>query len=139
MKRLPDWERRLAEHFARSAVKPFAWGVNDCATNACDAVLAMTGEDPILGLRGTYSDEAGALKIIGEDLGEFAAGIAKSIGAKEVRPTFARRGDVVLVDNRDPRHALGTVDHTGRCALCVLEKGLLRVGMQRWLRAWQIG
>lgn len=139
MKRLPNWERLLADHFAAAGSKPFAWGVNDCGMSVGDAILAITGIDPIPGLRGEYSDETGALGLVGEDLGAFAADIAKAIGADEVRPTYARRGDVVLVDNRNPKHALGVVDHTGRFALCVGDGGLIRVRMHRWLRAWKIG
>lgn len=81
----------------------------------------------------------------GGDLGTLAAAIAESHGMAEVRPSFAHRGDVVLVDNALPRRgaapsrALGTVDLSGRYAWCVGEQGFVRVPMRRWLRAWHVG
>lgn len=136
--RLPDWERRLAAHFERSHIRAFAWGVFDCALAACEAVEAVTGTDPGKSYRGKYTSGAEASTITDNDLGEFAAGVAKAAGFAEVAPTFARRGDLVLVDNGDPAHALGTVDLTGRFAWCAFERGFIRFSIDRWLRAWRI-
>src|SRR5580692_10507645 len=101
----------------------------------------MTGVDPAADFRGTYSTEAEALTILGaEGLGAFAAGIAEKFGMAEVQfPTFAHRGDIVLVDNGDPGNALGIVDLSGRFAWCVLERGMVRMPMKNWLRAWRVG
>jgi hypothetical protein len=139
MKRRSDWQFRLAEHHRQTFNRSFEWGEFDCAMAVCDAVKAMTGEDPAPGYRGTYHSLAAALKICGGDLGNFAGGIAKAHGFREVPPAFGRRGDVVLVDNGEPSHALGIVDLSGRFALCACEKGTVRLPMTRWLRAWQVG
>lgn len=140
MKRVPNWEAALAEWQASVLTRTFAWGEFDCALASSDAVLAQTGEDPGMRFRGTYSTEAEALKILGSDgLGGFAASIARQCGMAEVAPTFARRGDVVLVDNRDPGNALGVVDLSGRFAWCVLDRGMVRIPMGSWLRAWRVG
>jgi uncharacterized protein DUF6950 len=149
MKRLPNWQPLLAAQIEKAQHSKFEWGVFDCALAACDAALAITGEDPGAPYRGKYKTEAEANALIGSGngaLGTFAATIAASIGAKEVPKLFARRGDIVLVRNapRGRSHhplstALGFVDLSGRSALCASEKGLARVPMDRWLRAWRIG
>jgi hypothetical protein len=33
---------------------------------------------------------------------------------------------------------LGVVDLSGRFAWCVLERGMVRIPMGRWLRAWRV-
>jgi hypothetical protein len=136
--RLPDWEKRLAEHFARSRARAFGWGEFDCALAVCEGIEAVTGVDPGKSYRGKYMSEKEALALIGGDLGTFVAGIAGELEFRELRPTFARRGDVVLVDNGDPTHALGTADLSGRFAWCASERGFIRVPMKYWLRAWKI-
>lgn len=44
--RLPDWETRLAAHFAAIHARTFAWGYFDCALAVCDGIEAVTGENP---------------------------------------------------------------------------------------------
>lgn len=170
VKRYPDWQRRLDAHFTAALKTPFEWGVFDCALAACQAVAAQTGVNPGADLQGEYEteEEAGALMALfgqgasagiaislegstrierdspqsaANDLGELAAAIAESHGFREVRHTYAHRGDVVLVDNtvNGISRALGTVDLSGRFAWCVGERGFVRVPMSRWLRAWSIG
>ena len=138
--RLPDWETRLAAHFAAIHARTFAWGYFDCALAVCDGIEAVTGENPGSAYRGKYFSAAEADKLVGPDLGRFAASLAAQLKFQDwTQPTFARRGDVVLVDNGDPRHGLATVDLSGRFAWCVREKGCVRLPMRCWLRAWQIG
>lgn len=162
IKRLSNWERRLDAHFVAARTIPFALGRFDCALAACQAVAAITGVDPGAAWRGEYSSASEAAALIAlhgatlsleaasaidsakADLGSLAADIAAAHGFAEVKPTFAQRGDVVLVDNGDPARALGTVDLSGRFAWCVgglagNDRGFVRVPMQRWLRAWHVG
>lgn len=146
MKKLHDWQRRLANTIATAQEVPFAWGTFDCALAACRLIHAQTGVDPGLAYRGKYSTEAEAIAVIGGagDLGTFAAGIAASFGMAEIKPTtFATRGDLVLVNNTVAAAvsstALGIVGLDPRYAHCVSEHGMVRVGMHRWLRAWKVG
>jgi len=137
MKRIANWEAALAAWQLAVPARSFAWGEFDCALAACEAVKALTGVDPAEAFRGTYSTEAEAVKLLGPGgLGEFAATVAREFGMAEVVPNFAHRGDVVLVDNGNPGGALGIVDLSGRFAWCVLERGMVRIPMDRWLRAW---
>lgn len=138
--RFPDWHARLATEIERARSRTFEWGKFDCALFACDCVLAVTGVDPAAEFRGTYSTEDEARKLLGtEGLDGFASAIAGKTELKEISPTFAQRGDVVLVENGDPTRALGVVGLDGRFVLCASEPGLARVPMKRWLRAWRIG
>jgi hypothetical protein len=139
VKRFPDWEARLAAYTASAQKQKFAWGTFDCALAACGAAQAITGEDPAASVRGKYSTEAQAQALFGASLGNFAASIAQTIGAKEVRPTFGRRGDIVLADNGTPSGALGFVDLSGRFAWAASDKGMARLTMKRWKRAWLVG
>jgi hypothetical protein len=140
MKRVHNWHAALAQWQLATPARTFEWGKFDCALASCDAILAMTGTDPAAEFRGKYATEAEALKILGpEGLAVFAAGIAKKYGMAEAVPAFAHRGDLVLVDNGNPGNALGIVDLSGRFAWCVLERGMARMPMNHWLRAWRVG
>lgn len=138
MDRLPNWEQILAEHFDAAQKRQFAWGEFDCALAVCDAVKAITGIDPGVEFRGTYRTEAEADAKIAAGLGEFAAGVAARFGFREVKASFAGRGDIVLLNNGNPKCALGIVDLTGRTAMCASERGMVRLRMDRWLRAWKV-
>lgn len=61
---------------------------------AADAVEAVTGKDPARHLRGAYTDERGAARIIRE-LGGVERIAATRLGA-EVLPAFARPADIGL-------------------------------------------
>lgn len=140
MKRLPNWEVRLASHFEDSRSRTFEWGTFDCALAVCLAINAVVGVDPGSPFRQTYHSKEEAMKLLGEEgLDGFAASIARSHNFQECTSSFARRGDAVLVDNGDPDRALGTVDLSGRYAWCVTDRGFVRLPMGRWLRAWKIG
>jgi len=139
LQRVHDWPTRLHHIIDSSRSLPFAWGHFDCALNVCNCIRAMTGTDPGASYRGTYSDEAGAIAIYGSDLGVFAAGICASLGCPEVGVNFARRGDVVFIDNNTAHGALAIVGNGSRFAVCVWTSGLLLVRSHRWRRAWRVG
>ena len=143
MKRLPNWERLLGAYFTSARTRPFAWGTFDCAMGLCDGMLAITGVDVGAPYRGRYDSEAGAMALIGSDLGAFAAKVAGASGMAEIKPTFARRGDAGLVNNtlrgQAASTALGQVDLGGNFAWCASDRGFVRVPMKRWLRAWRVG
>ena len=58
--RRADWPERLAEFIEARRLEPFAWGKNDCALFAADAVNLLIGVDYAESLRG-YTTERGAL------------------------------------------------------------------------------
>lgn len=99
LERYPDWSQRVAALIRDRARRPFAWGVNDCAIFAADAVLAATGQDLALTFRGRYRSRRGAGHVLRahgwaslEELGDAV------LPRSTERP---RRGDVVLYAGRN--------------------------------------
>jgi hypothetical protein len=92
--RLRDWPERLAALFAARAQQPFEWGVHDCCMFAADAVLAVTGHDPAADLRGQYSTETGAVRVLRRHDG--LAGVAIARAGRVVPVALAQPGDVGL-------------------------------------------
>jgi hypothetical protein len=145
--RINNWPLKLHEFIVAMRDEKFSWGVRDCGQFAGSWILAATGIDVAAAYRGKYHDEAGAEALFLNrhlDLGSFAAAIALENGMPEVAPvTCAQRGDVVWVDNSTLLNpslygALGVVSLDGRYAVCMSDKGVKRVHMQRWKRAWRV-
>ena len=142
LQRFPNWPRRLAQLFQTSTTVTFSWGLYDCALFAAACIRAMTGVDLGAPYRGTYSNEAQADAIFlasYTNLGDFAASIAVANGMPEVVVNFARRGDVVWLDNGTTYGALGVVGLDPRFAMCMGAAGAVQVHISRWRRAWQVG
>lgn len=95
--RRADWPERLAGLIDERRRTPFAWGAQDCALFAADAVQAITGDDPAKHFRG-YDDEREALRIVKD-----AGGMRGLVDLPEKPKGFAQRGDVVLaeIDGRE--------------------------------------
>ena len=82
---------------AERLAAPFVWGANDCALFAADAVKAQTGTDPAESLRGTYSTQVGAARVIKRD-GGLQNIAAKALGEPLAGPLLAQAGDVGIVE-----------------------------------------
>ena len=133
MKRLHDWQLRLAEFAAARRALPFAWGANDCCLFAADAALSMTGHDPAAGLRG-YATALQAARVLRAHGG--VQGLADARLGERVGPLMARVGDVVLVQ-------MGNHDALGVCNGTSLigpgPAGIVAIGMGHAKAAWRIG
>jgi hypothetical protein len=127
---------------------PFAWGTNDCALFAADAVQAITGLDIADDFRGRYSDEAGAFALIrtvtgaGADkttaVGDAAAWCAAKHGLEEwPAPLMARRGDLVVIENGGALIA-GVVHLNGRHVVSMAESGPVRLSILSIRRSWRV-
>lgn len=68
-KKTTGWERRLLELFDTTLHEPFQWGVHDCCGMMADAVMAMTGVDPIAWGRGTYRNKREAVQVLHRHFG----------------------------------------------------------------------
>lgn len=103
MNRRHDWPEQLAQFIDERRHAPFAWGTNDCALFAADAIERMTGVDLAKHLRG-YKTERGALGKIRKvgGLRNFAQDLT------DKHPGMAQRGDVVLA-NMEGRETFGVV------------------------------
>lgn len=101
MHRVVAWDAALIE-WARSVIgEPFEWGRTDCASLARGAVLAMyEGAEPKVSVGPGWSTEKGALRAHARTGG--VSSVLRRLGAEEVEPTCAQRGDFVLDGSREP-------------------------------------
>lgn len=134
--RLPDWPERLAAFFAERAARPFAWGEHDCMTFAADAVMMLTGRDPIARWRGAYASEGDGNAIVGSDgLLAFVARAMEDFGAPECPVPHAQRGDWAMIEVGNMLSA-GVV--TGAFVAAPGLRRLAHVPLRRAVAAWVI-
>lgn len=93
-KRLPDWRGRLQEYILSVQDKPFSWKDNDCGRFTANAVRAMTGKDPMEGMR-SYRTEEGAKKVLKEHGYDSAVDHVKKL-FKKVPLREAMPGDIAV-------------------------------------------
>ncbi len=131
-RRLHDWQPRLAALIAQRMQAPLVWGQHDCCLFAADAVLAVTGVDVAVGLRGSYSTAAGAEGLL-QQLGGLAALCIERLGPV-VRTVLAAPGDVGIAQVNGVR---GLVVCGGAHWLAVGPQGLQPLPPDAVLRAWR--
>lgn len=140
--RYENWPELLHNFLDWAQSEPFGWGVRDCATFTCDAVLVMTGVDLAAGFRGKYTTELGAAKVMREfadaGLEAVADKITQEYGLPEIPVAMAARGDIALVDG-EKEPALGIVALDGVFAVTVTPQGLQRWPALSCRRAWRVG
>jgi hypothetical protein len=134
--RFADWPQRLDTHLRARACTPFEWGHNDCCSFACDGVLLMTGSDPMRPLRGRYTSERGARRLI-SSAGGLQPLVCRYLGVPMEDVRQASRGDLVLVPNQaGDGPALGIC--VGAMAASAGVAGVVLSPMSAVLAAWRI-
>lgn len=138
------WQTRSFHAFLlERCEQPFAWGTNDCALFAADAILANTGIDIAAEFRGKYATEEGAFAAIksitgGATVADAAAWCAENHGLIEHEfPLMAKRGDLVIVANGANLIA-GVVHLNGRHVVVISESGIRRLPITNVKRAWGV-
>ena len=144
------WEAECFDPFLLARkTEPFAWGSNDCALFAADAILANTGTDIAAEFRDKYTTHLGAFKTIREVTGgssvvDAVTYCAEKFGLVEYTyPLMAKVGDLVLVENGDDIIA-GVIHLNGIHVVSVAETGLVRLpilnaaGKPTVVRAWSV-
>lgn len=131
--RREDWPERLAGFVDSRRNMDFAYGSNDCALFAADAIREMTGSDPLADLRGRWTTARGAARLLNKMGGLRAA--ATSLLGDEIAPAFAQRGDVVLLPN-EGRECLGIC--TGLVAAAPGATGIVWLPMSAAVAAWRV-
>lgn len=131
--RRQDWPERLFAMIEARRATPFEWGAHDCCSFAADAVLEMTGTDPIADLRGQWTDEVSALRLL-KAHGGLEALATERLGVL-IAPAFAQRGDVVL-HTLTGREALGVC--IGDRFAAVGDVGVELVPMSHAVQAWRV-
>jgi hypothetical protein len=76
------------------ASRKFSWGKWDCALFCADVIEAITGHDPARQLRGTYSDQQGAIEALALRGVEGVGGLPEWAGLSSV--DAPRDGDIVI-------------------------------------------
>lgn len=131
--RLTDWTRRLSALMLEREPLPFAWGANDCASFAADAVQAQRGEDALAELRGPRRTALAARRQE-RDIGGIPAAIARA-GLAEVPPALAQRGDLLWLE-QGGEHVLAVC--WGEFAAAPGPEGLAFAPAGRAVRAWRV-
>lgn len=128
--RVSNWEKALSVYLASKRNEAFAYGSFDCAHFVAGAVKAMTGENPMEGIR-EYNSEIASLRVLKElgfdDLEQFMDSKFTSILVG-----FAQTGDIALHDG-----SLGIV--IGSKAVFATEIGYTFIDRSEWVNAWEVG
>ena len=135
MKRIELWPVLLMEFFAARSATPFAWGTNDCVTYAADAVRAITGDDPLADLRGSWSTELGARRAVTR-----AGGMPAALDSRFTRlPNVlcAQRGDIGVLPEETGWHVV--VVCMGALWACPGPDGVVTVSLEKAAMAWAVG
>jgi hypothetical protein len=139
--RLPDWPLRLEAFVSQRQGQPFAWGVQDCALFAADAVQALTGVDVAPPALRQHRNARAALRSLQVHGGLQA--IAQAALGTPIPPVLAGVGDVLLLSSNH----VATV-HPGRPMLALCNggnalapglQGLVSLGLHRATHAWRVG
>ncbi len=135
--RLLDWEARLARLVRERRNVPYAYGTNDCATFAQDAVFAVTGIVLLPGVERPRGFLAAARFMISrgwENVEEMTTDILGETSSDD--PLRSRRGDIVSFEKGGEKHLAVRV---GSEAVSPLDRGLGVIGSRHWARSWKVG
>lgn len=130
--RCVDWHARLILLIESRRSLAFAWGSNDCCLWVADAVLAMTGHDPAVDLRGTYCTARGATSALRRVGGLEGAGAR--CGAP-IAALCAATGDIGLVHD-SARGVLAVC--AGEVWLVISRAGLAMLPLQSVQKSWRV-
>lgn len=133
--RPPGWPRRLADLIVTRLHEPFAWGTNDCASFAADAVAAVLCRDALAELRGQRANELQALRRA-RAIGGVPAAIDRA-GFDRIAPMQAQRGDLVMIRQDDEDRPVLAVCN-GEHALAPGPQGLEQAAIARGVMAWRV-
>jgi hypothetical protein len=138
--RLENWHRNHAEFLESRKRMPITWGHNDCVLFALDQVLAITGLDAAINIRGTYSTRIGAARRMRQlygaaDLCAASDAFAAIWNGEEVPVLRAGRGDLALyIGNDGPALAVCT----GRHIAAPGDKGIVFLPVRSAVKAWRV-
>ena len=134
--RLPGWESRLAAYLREARTTPFAFGAHDCCLHAARALDLQHGLDLASDLRATYTDAAGARRILRARYRGCAWGAPEKHGLQAVPVKLAQRG-AIMGAKVGRRRALGVC--FGVKSYFVGRAGLVTIPTLDCERAWRLG
>lgn len=143
MRRVKDWVSRFEKVLNEAKEKKPDWADHNCCTFAADCVFAITGIDAMAEYRGKFKTKKQAFallrKVSGGGVNKAGEKFSKENGLKEVKPTYAKRGDLVIAVNEDKEEVFGIIDLSGRYAIGIHPvKGIAYEPLAKVTKAWNI-
>ena len=143
MTRRSDWQSHLEIYLRENREVRFAYGVWDCALFVCGAIEVMTSVDPAAYFRGRYRSRREALAECKEYCGSSSLRslvnrVTMDLGMKSIKPSFAGRGDIVMLRRGKRGVSLGVVSLSGRSVQVVTPKGLQECTLSLVIEGWRI-
>jgi hypothetical protein len=135
--RLADWPLRLEAFVVARQAQPFAWGGQDCALFAADAVQALTGVDVAPPALRCHRHARAALRSLRAHGGLQA--IAQAALGTPIPPVLAGVGDVLLTRPSSQSHHPMLAVCNGASALAPGPFGLVSLGLAQVSHAWRVG
>lgn len=95
--RAPGWRAELEAWAVRTVRQPFAWGQNDCAMLAVEAVGLQQGVDVAAAYRGQWASDLGAQRYQLRH-GITLANALERAGCRRIEAAVAQEGDILTVE-----------------------------------------
>lgn len=89
-----NWHVDFCKYIEDNKNTEFKWGEFDCALFAANCVMLMTGEDPGSAIRGKYTDEVSAKKVLLKEYGTLEQAWDSQL--QRIETCMVQRGDVVV-------------------------------------------
>ena len=144
LQRCGNWASRLQLYLQACDSRKFRYGQLDCCLFVCDAVQVMTGTDLAAWFRGRYRTRKEAHDLMQEFSGDSSVRavvrlVAEEHGLLRISPSFARRGDMVLVRRAKGITSLGLLALDGQSVLvAVYPDGIFPMPLALAVEAWHI-
>lgn len=127
MSRQDNWAYALGAYINSIHKTPFGYGRHDCGVLAAGCIKALSGADVLPDIK--YTSRLELMRELKRVFGspfidDAVAKLAVQHGWTEVKPTFAHRGDLVVIGTS--RHSrLGVVSLHGTCVMTPGDNGIL--------------
>lgn len=102
--RLQGWEKRLDTLIEDARSRQYRIGEHDCFRLACAAVKTLTGRDRWPEFRGRYATQREAMRLLAKHGTTFEAAGDWFFGSDRIQPSFARRGDIMVIEDEQHKH-----------------------------------
>jgi hypothetical protein len=136
IKRLPNWETRLATFVEQSYKTNFGWGVNDCGAMAAGSIEALTGVD--LFQEYHYNTALGLKRYMKRNDLNSLCDIPPRHNLQQINPNQMMRGDiaVAIIDDQET-----FVVNLGSQLFIRGKNGCIQVMKNevKILKAWRVG
>ena len=126
--------QEINQYIIDNKERPFEWGVFDCCTMACDIIVLQGGDDFAKDVRGTYSTEIAAKRVLKKHFGSLEEAFSP---LAEIDFNFVQRGDLVLFESEGEKVM---TFRFGEGYYCIPHEGGMGVlvDTDKPLKAWRV-